>query len=188
MSGPPTTSSSRLSGDAGSTDDLPAADRRVADRQPRRPRRRRPDRASPNCSRASLHPRRGPPRGPARTSGRRPTSSSWSRRPRRHELIGALLADDHHDPDVERASSSEPSPATRVPRSRPSTEKLPDWNREGPARDPPRPRPRRKSGSIDVLGAWQTPFAEIEPRVRRDHRTRLRRPGGGPGERSPRPT
>ena len=79
------------------------------------------------------------------------------------ELVGALLADHSHDPMldelVQRAVDGDAGAFAEL------TEKLPDWNKKGRLellRDPARTRDR----ILEVLRAWQVPFAEIEDRVR----------------------
>jgi DNA-binding transcriptional ArsR family regulator len=78
------------------------------------------------------------------------------------ELIGALFSDNYHGADVsdliERAIDGD---ETAIPAL---TEKLPEWNKKGRLevlRDPAKAK-RRIEG---VLEAWQARFAEIEPRV-----------------------
>ena len=79
------------------------------------------------------------------------------------DLAGALFADNSHDADlaavVERAIAGDPSALPIL------AEKLPDWNRKGRIellRDPALAKDR----ILAVLRAWQVPFATIEDRVR----------------------
>lgn len=78
------------------------------------------------------------------------------------DLVGALMADDSHDDAVDGlvdlAIGGDEAALTSL------AEKLPDWNRKGRLqllRDPAVAKDR----ILTVLRAWQTVFAEIEPRV-----------------------
>ena len=78
------------------------------------------------------------------------------------DLVGALLADHSHDAALEelvrRAVEGDEAAFTEL------TEKLPDWNKKGRLellRDPEKTRDR----ILAVLTAWQTPFAAIESRI-----------------------
>jgi DNA-binding transcriptional ArsR family regulator len=78
------------------------------------------------------------------------------------ELITALFSDSYHGPDVSdlivRAIDGDETAFPAL------TEKLPEWNKEGRLevlRDPAGAKER----IVGVLRAWQTRFAEIEPRV-----------------------
>jgi Predicted transcriptional regulators len=78
------------------------------------------------------------------------------------DLVGALFSEDGHDEElaslIHRAIGGD---VTVLPSL---SEKLPDWNRHGRIellRDPVSARDR----ILAVLRAWQTPFATIEPRV-----------------------
>ncbi|MEO5941097.1 MAG: metalloregulator ArsR/SmtB family transcription factor [Candidatus Limnocylindrales bacterium] len=79
------------------------------------------------------------------------------------DLAGALFADNSHDADlaavVDRAIAGDPTALPIL------SEKLPDWNRKGRIellRDPTLAKDR----ILAVLRAWQVPFATIEDRVR----------------------
>jgi DNA-binding transcriptional ArsR family regulator len=79
------------------------------------------------------------------------------------ELAAALFADNSHDPElssvVDRAIAGDASALPIL------AEKLPDWNRKGRIellRDPALAKDR----ILAVLRAWQVPFAAIEDRVR----------------------
>jgi DNA-binding transcriptional ArsR family regulator len=79
------------------------------------------------------------------------------------ELVGALFADNSHDPElgsvVDRAIAGDPTALPIL------AEKLPDWNRKGRIellRDPVLAKDR----ILSVLRAWQVPFSAIEDRVR----------------------
>jgi DNA-binding transcriptional ArsR family regulator len=78
------------------------------------------------------------------------------------DVIRPVLMDHHHDRDVdalvERAIEGDTSVLATL------AERLPEWNREGRLailRDPLAARDR----IVDVLRAWQAPFSEVEPRV-----------------------
>jgi DNA-binding transcriptional ArsR family regulator len=78
------------------------------------------------------------------------------------DLVGALMADDSHDTDIEalidRAIDGDRDALGAL------TEKLPDWNRQGRLEllgDPV----EAKARILQVLEAWQTVFVTIEPRV-----------------------
>jgi DNA-binding transcriptional ArsR family regulator len=78
------------------------------------------------------------------------------------DLIGALFADDYHGADVsaliERVIDGDDTAIREL------GEKLPDWNKKGRLellRDPTQTKER----IVPVLRAWQKPFSEIEPRV-----------------------
>ena len=78
------------------------------------------------------------------------------------DLVGALIADDSHDHAVDGLVDLAIGGDEAVLAS--LAEKLPDWNRLGRLqllRDPALAKER----ILTVLGAWQTVFAEIEPRV-----------------------
>jgi DNA-binding transcriptional ArsR family regulator len=96
------------------------------------------------------------------------------------DLVGALFAEDGHDAElaglIRRAIDGDPSALPAL------SEKLPDWNRKGRIellRDPVVAKER----ILTVLRAWQPPFSAIEARVlailerdydgRADDRTRL---------------
>ena len=77
-------------------------------------------------------------------------------------LVGALFAEDGHDADlaslIHRAIDGDTSVLESL------GEKLPDWNRQGRIellRDPVAARAR----ILAVLKAWQVPFSAIEPRI-----------------------
>lgn len=79
------------------------------------------------------------------------------------DFAGALFADQSHDAElaavVDRAIAGDPAALPIL------TEKLPDWNRKGRIdllRDPALAKER----ILAVLRAWQVPFAQIEDRVR----------------------
>jgi DNA-binding transcriptional ArsR family regulator len=78
------------------------------------------------------------------------------------ELVGALMADDSHDDDVDalvdRAIDGDEAALATL------NDKLPDWNRKGRLellRDPSGAKER----IVAVLRAWQAVFSDIEPRV-----------------------
>src|SRR5204862_1740539 len=78
------------------------------------------------------------------------------------ELVGALMADDSHDDDLDLlvAHAIQGDTAALAALS----DKLPDWNKKGRLqllRSPEEARDR----ILAVLRAWQTVFATIEPRV-----------------------
>ena len=79
-----------------------------------------------------------------------------------NDLVGALFAEDGHDAELDdlirRAIEGDPAALPVL------SEKLPDWNRKGRIdllRNPALARER----ILSVLRAWQPPFAEIEQRV-----------------------
>jgi DNA-binding transcriptional ArsR family regulator len=78
------------------------------------------------------------------------------------DLAGALFAEDGHDPAlaslIQRAIAGDPTALPEL------SEKLPDWNRKGRIellRDPVVAKDR----ILTVLRAWQKPFSAIEPRI-----------------------
>lgn len=77
-------------------------------------------------------------------------------------LLRALLADDYHGVDVsdliDRAIAGD---ETAIPDL---VEKLPDWNKHGRLELIQHPK-LAKDRIVMVLRAWQTPFAAIEPRI-----------------------
>ncbi|MDQ3127710.1 MAG: metalloregulator ArsR/SmtB family transcription factor [Chloroflexota bacterium] len=78
------------------------------------------------------------------------------------DLVGALMADDSHDDDVDALVDQAMGGDTAALAT--LAEKLPDWNRKGRLellRDPAVAKDR----ILMVLRAWQAVFAEIEPRV-----------------------
>lgn len=78
------------------------------------------------------------------------------------DLVGALMADDSHDDDVDALVDQAMGGDTAALAT--LAEKLPDWNRQGRLellRDPAVAKDR----ILMVLRAWQAVFAEIEPRV-----------------------
>ena len=150
-----------LSGEAGSTDDLPAADR-----------------AWLTTSREALHPDARAGIGAlfdselaihagvlivdepdVRTSA---DFVDFVAGTTPHELVSALFTDDHPDVEIgeliDRAIAGD---ETAIPAL---ADKLPEWNKEGRLellRDPRLAKDR----IVMVLRAWQAKFAEIEPRV-----------------------
>jgi DNA-binding transcriptional ArsR family regulator len=150
-----------LSGEAGSTDDLPAEDRRwLTDVKA----------SLPEDARAGLAEMFGTElcintgvllidRPDIRTSSEFVELLATSE-PR--DVIRPIVKDHHHDPDIDvlvgRAIDGDTSVLATL------EERLPDWNRDGLLailRDPAAARDRL----VGVLGAWQKPFAEIEPRI-----------------------
>jgi DNA-binding transcriptional ArsR family regulator len=150
-----------LSGEAGSTDDLPAEDRRwLTDAKA----------SLPEDARTGLAEMFGTElcintgvllidRPDIRTSSEFVELLATSE-PR--DVIRPIVEDHHHDRDIDdrvgRAIDGDTSVLATL------EERLPDWNRDGlPAilRAPAAARDRR----VGVLGAWQKPFAEIEPRI-----------------------
>jgi DNA-binding transcriptional ArsR family regulator len=150
-----------LSGDAGSTDDLPAADRQWLTE-----------------TRASLEPEiRGAVADLFETELAIHSGVLLVERPEirtsadvlglieastPHDLLVAVFADDYHLAGlgdlIERAIAGDASTAAEI------AEKLPEWNKKGRTeilRDPPLARER----ILAVLRAWQRAFATIEPRI-----------------------
>jgi len=78
------------------------------------------------------------------------------------KVMGPILEDHHRDPEVDALVRQAIDGDTSV---LPALKKrLPDWNRDGLVailRDPAAARDRM----VDVLGTWQKQFAEIEPRI-----------------------
>jgi DNA-binding transcriptional ArsR family regulator len=150
-----------LSSDAGSTDDLPPEDRRwLADARASMPATAREGMeamfGSELCINAGVLLIDQPG---VRTSAD-VVELIGSTEPR--EVIRPVLMDHHHDRGVdaliERAIDGDASVIDMLEKQ------LPDWNREGRLailRDPLAARDR----IVDVLRAWQTPFAQVEPRV-----------------------
>jgi DNA-binding transcriptional ArsR family regulator len=150
-----------LSGEAGSTDDLPAEDRRwLTDAKA----------SLPEDARTGLAEMFGTElcintgvllidRPDIRTSSEFVELLATSE-PR--DVIRPIVEDHHHDRDIDdlvgRAIDGDTSVLATL------EERLPDWNRDGLLailRDPAAARDRL----VGVLGAWQKPFAEIEPRI-----------------------
>jgi DNA-binding transcriptional ArsR family regulator len=150
-----------LSGEAGSTDDLPADDRRwLTDAKASLPEDARTGLVEMFDSELCINT------GVLMID--RPdiqTSSQFvellaTSEPR--DVIRPIVKDHHHDPDIDvlvgQAIDGDASVLATL------EERLPAWNREGLLailRDPPAARDRM----VSVLGAWQKRFAEIEPRV-----------------------
>ena len=150
-----------LSGDAGSTDDLPAADREwlVASRKALDP--------DAQAGIADLFESELAIHAGVLLVDKRDVRTSAdfvelvaSTSPK--ELITALFSDSYHGPDVSdlivRAIDGDETAFPAL------TEKLPEWNKKGRLevlRDPAVAKER----IVGVLRAWQTRFAEIEPRV-----------------------
>ena len=150
-----------LSGEAGSTDDLPADDRRWLTES----------RASlPTDAQAGLKELFDSElcintgvllieRPDVRTSAQFVELLEASE-PR--DVIGPIIADHHHDGDLDglitQALDGDASILTTL------RERLPDWNRDGLLailKDPSAARDRM----VYVLGEWQKRYAEIEPRI-----------------------
>jgi DNA-binding transcriptional ArsR family regulator len=150
-----------LSGESGSTDDLPADDRRwLTEAKAALPEAARTGLAemfdSELCINTGVllmdHP-------DVRTSSGFVDLLATTE-PR--DVIGPIVADHHHDRDIdemiERAIDGDTSVLASL------EERLPDWNRDALLailRDPAAARDRM----VDVLGAWQKQYAEIEPRI-----------------------
>ena len=150
-----------LSGEAGSTDDLPAEDRRWLTETKA---------ALPEAARAGLTEMFDSElcintgvllidRPDVRTSAAF-VDLLASTEPR--DVIGPIVADHHNDRDIDemigRAIDGDTTVLTTLEK------RLPDWNREALLailRDPAGARDRM----VDVLSAWQKQFAEIEPRI-----------------------
>ena len=140
-----------LSGDAGSTEDLPAADRQWLPRQPEEPARRHPDRRPGPVRERAGDPHRDPPRRPAGDP-----DLGGLRRPRRRDVA--------------------PRPAQRalhrrLPRRRPRTELLEPGDRRRPVR-------RQASSRREAAGlAEEGPPGAPDGRRRHARAD----PGGAPG-------
>ena len=150
-----------LSGDAGSTDDLPAADRAwLVDSRKALPAGAQAAIASLFESELAIHAGVLLVDQPDARTSADVVALVESTAPR--DLVGALFAEDGHDAElaglIHRAIDGDATVLDSL------AEKLPDWNRQGRIellRDPQAAKDR----ILEVLRAWQAPFATIEARV-----------------------
>ncbi len=150
-----------LSGDAGSTDDLPAPDRAwLTDSRKALPAEAQAAIASLFESELAIHAGVLLVDQPDVRTAADVVALVESTAPR--DLVEALFAEDGHDAElaslIHRAIDGDDTVLE------PLAEKLPDWNRQGRIgllRDPQ----AAKDGILGVLRAWQAPFSAIEARV-----------------------
>ncbi|HEX5823703.1 MAG TPA: metalloregulator ArsR/SmtB family transcription factor [Candidatus Limnocylindrales bacterium] len=150
-----------LSGEAGSTDDLPAEDRRwLTDAKASLPADARIGLAEMFDSELCINTGVLLIGRPEVRTASEFVELLASSEPR--DVIGPIVEDHHHDPAVDelvgRAIDGDKSVLPTL------EERLPEWNRDGLIAilgDPTAARDR----IVDVLAAWQKEFVEIEPRI-----------------------